>query len=166
MIFHLDAVDSDDIEQLLRELEKAQDHLQMAGDILRDYRSFCRRVSTTSYPFQSYSWLFPMQFVPSPPAPPPPPPSPSLPLPLYPRPNTSFLSRLVSSLTPALSHPHTQFEHNNLSRILLVVCLQNAAHRRIPRSVSDSHLSGLRRPKKSLGHNRRFKTRSYPNTSQ
>ena len=36
---------SDDIDTLLEELEKAQNHLRMASKILEDYRHFCKRVS-------------------------------------------------------------------------------------------------------------------------
>ena len=40
-----DLVSGDDIDRLIEELKKAQDHLKMAVKILEDYRTFCRRVS-------------------------------------------------------------------------------------------------------------------------
>ncbi|CAI8007237.1 von Willebrand factor A domain-containing protein 3A [Geodia barretti] len=70
-----DIVSSDDIEALVKELQKAQDHLRMAENILSDYRSFCKR-------------FVPPPISPSPTLPP------SDPPPLYPRPTTAFLCRL------------------------------------------------------------------------
>lgn len=48
---YTDTVEGDDIDCILRELEKSQEHLQMASKILDDYTTFCKRVGYNSIQF-------------------------------------------------------------------------------------------------------------------
>lgn len=48
---YTDTVEGDNIDCILRELEKSQEHMQMASKILDDYTTFCKRVSYDSIQF-------------------------------------------------------------------------------------------------------------------